>query len=199
MAAYMQDRFAFLGIPSPARRLLQRQALSGLASPTEADLTASAAQLWDLVEREYQYAACDLLSRHAGVLGPGSLGSLETFITTKPWWDSVDGLRPAVGVLVLTHPRLRRDVRRWNASDDRWLVRSSIIVQLGWKDRTDEPLLFELCAARATDTEFFVRKAIGWALREHSKRAPDAVRAFVEDHPELSGLSRREALRWLDR
>lgn len=199
MAAYMRGLFPFLGIATPERTRLQRGALAGLATPEQADVLAAARALWELPEREYQYAACSLLDVHAARLTPGALPELCWLITTKAWWDTVDAIRKPLGALVLTAPELKAELRLWNGGDDRWLVRSSIIVQLGFKRRTDEAFLFEMCANRATDQEFFVRKGIGWALREYSKVDGDAVRHFVAIHPDLSALSRREALRWLGR
>jgi 3-methyladenine DNA glycosylase AlkD len=124
--------------------------------------------------------------------------SIRPLLVTSPWWDTVDALRTvAVGPLVQAHPALVTVLRTWIEDGDRWLVRSAIIHQLGYAERTDEALLFEFCARRAGDREFFVAKAIGWALRTHARRRPDAIRRFCEDHPELTALARREALKHL--
>jgi 3-methyladenine DNA glycosylase AlkD len=195
MAAYMKDRFAFLGLPTPVRLALQRTALAGLPRPGPADALAAADLLWARPEREYQYVACDQLDRAARQLERDDLAALGRLVTTKSWWDSVDSLRRPIGVLVLGHVDLLDELRRWNADEDIWLIRSSIILQLGWNEHTDEAFLFEMCANRATHPGFFVRKAIGWALRQHARLAPEAVVRFVDEHPELSGLSKREALR----
>lgn len=205
MAAYMRDTFDFLGIPTPQRRLLLVQAWADLPEPTPGDLQLAATELWRLAGREYQYAACDLLARHAGT--PRRAGRLPAaflesavrpLLQSAPWWDTVDSLRSAaVGPLVAAYPELVRVVRQWSADGDRWLVRSAIIHQLGYGERTDEPLLLELCAQHAADTEFFVAKAIGWALRTHARLRPDVVRRFCAAHPELTPLARREALKHL--
>jgi 3-methyladenine DNA glycosylase AlkD len=203
MAAYMRHRFPFHGIPSPARKAALRTAWHGLPVPLAAGLATAATALWDLPEREYQYAACDLLDRYAagrgGVGDPGLLeGTVERLVTSRSWWDSVDLLRSAaVGPLVAAHPGLVTVLERWIESDDRWLVRSAIISQLGYRERTDAGLLFAFCARRAADREFFVAKAVGWALRTYARVAPDDVRAFVRAHPELTPLARREALKHL--
>jgi 3-methyladenine DNA glycosylase AlkD len=207
MAAYMRDRFPFLGIPSPARRAALRAGWKGLPVPSAAELGAAATALWQLPGREYQYAACDLLERHVarrhGVRDPAALeglleGTVEQLITTRSWWDSVDALRSAaVGPLVAAHPGLVPVLERWLESDDHWLVRSAIIHQLGYRERTDATRLFAFCARRAADREFFVAKAVGWALRTYARQAPDDVRAFVAAHPELTPLARREALKHL--
>jgi 3-methyladenine DNA glycosylase AlkD len=203
MAAYLRDQFRVLGIGSPVRAALLRVAWAGLPDPTPAELGGAVAGLWRLPGREYQYAACDLLGRHLGTtrraarLDPGFLvTTIRPLLTTVAWWDTVDALRKvAVGPLVQAHPVLVDVMRAWVEDDDRWLVRSAIIHQLGYREATDEVLLFELCTRRASDREFFVAKAIGWALRTHARRRPDAVREFCTSHAELTPLARREALR----
>lgn len=199
MAAYMRDQFPFLGIGTPDRTAALKAAWRTLPAPGEADLAAATEALWELPQREYQYAGCDLLGRWIRVAGPRLLtGTVERLITSRSWWDTVDLLRKvAVGPLVRAHPGLVTDLRRWLESDDRWLVRSAIIHQLGFGPQTDPALLFEFCARRAADREFFIAKAIGWALRTYARQAPDDVRAFVAAHPELAPVARREALKHL--
>ncbi len=194
MAAYMKDRFPFLGVPTPERRVAQREALGDWRTPDPDELAAFARACWVLDPRELQYAASDTLIRHVRRLGPNALDLCEELITTKPWWDSTDALASRV---VGVHAR-RPVIERWLTSGDLWLERTAILHQLGYKERTDEAFLFHACLTHAASTEFFHRKAIGWALRQYAKVAPDAVRAFVVEHDdELSGLSKREALKHL--
>jgi 3-methyladenine DNA glycosylase AlkD len=199
MAAYMRDQFPFLGLPSPLRVSLDREVVAGLPAPAEADLVAVAAACWQLPEREYQYFAVGLLRRHVGRCSAGLLSHVEALLTAKSWWDTVDELaRHVVGPLVLAHPQLRAAMDEWVGADNVWLARTAILHQERWKERTDPDVLFAYCARRAGDREFFLRKAIGWALRSYARVDPEAVRAFVAAHEaELSGLSRREALRHL--
>ncbi len=205
MAAYMRDRFPFLGIQAPERTRLLKAAWTDLPDPSPAEVGEAAGQLWRLAGREYQYAACDLLGRHlgttarAGRYDPAFLTDVvQPLLRARSWWDTVDSLRAvAVGPLVAAHPGLVAVMRAWVEDDDPWLVRSAVIHQLGYGERTDEPLMFELCARRAADREFFVAKAIGWALRTHARHRPDAVRRFCAEHPELTPLARREALKHL--
>jgi 3-methyladenine DNA glycosylase AlkD len=201
MAAYMRDQFRFLGLPTPLQRRLARNALAGLPKPTEEQLVGVTAALWSLVEREYQYAACDYAIRHVRVCGAGFLGHARTLITTKSWWDTVDALATrVVGPLVSAHPALVDAMVGWIGDDDIWLARTAILHQMHYRTSTDADLLFGFCLRRAADREFFIRKAIGWALREYSKTDPAAVTSFVDHHrAELSPLSCREALKWLDR
>jgi 3-methyladenine DNA glycosylase AlkD len=198
MAKYMRGQFPFLGIPSPQRRLVQREALLGLPKPDQAALEDVIERLWQLPEREYQYAATELLSKHVSVCDASFVARLEWLLTTKSWWDTVDALASHVaGPLVLAHPELADVMDAWIESENVWLARTAILHQLGYKQRTDRERLFRYCVRRAPDTEFFIRKALGWALREYSKTDSEAVRAFVAAHGELSPLTRREALLWL--
>jgi len=205
MAGYLRDQFPFLGISAPQRRGLLRLAWSELPAPVPDELAGALAACWRLPQREYQYAGCDLLerwvgsTRRAGACPAGFVVEVvEPLLVTKAWWDTVDALRSVVvGPMVQAHPDLVAVVRRWVELDDRWLVRSALIHQLGYRERTDEPLLLELCARRASDREFFVAKGLGWALRTHARLRPETVRQFCADHPELTRLARREALKHL--
>lgn len=201
MRSYMKDRFSFLGIAKPEREPRLRAAISSLGRPTDDDLEAFARRMWDHDEREFQYAACWVLRRHQRALTDRFLPTARHLIVTRSWWDTVDELaQNVVGAVVRRHRRLSDEMDRWIDEDDIWLARSALLHQNRWKADTDADRLFGYCRSRAGDHEFFIRKAIGWALREYSKTDGDAVRRFVADHDaELSGLSKREALRWLDR
>ncbi len=197
MAAYMKGIAPFFGVPAPERRRIQRAVLDRW-KPDEHALVEFARAAWNRPSRELHYAACDLLQRNAAGLSADVFADLEWLITHKSWWDTVDSLAPVVGVLVGAVPSLDREMDRWIDADDFWLARVAIIHQLRRKLDTDADRLFRYCLRRAADQEFFVRKAIGWALREYAKSAPDAVRAFVDAHEsELSPLSKREARKHL--
>jgi 3-methyladenine DNA glycosylase AlkD len=204
MRAYMRDQFPFLGVMATGQKDAWRAATTGLPRALPEGVVVEAAMdLWDRPEREHRYLACTLVNRHAARRDTGArfLGRVEPLITTEPWWDTVDSLATnAVGDLARRHPALRADMDRWVHGDHLWLARSALLHMNRWREATDQDWLFAACLARAGDTDFFLRKAIGWALREHSKTDADAVIAFVERHQaELSGLSRREALVWLER
>jgi 3-methyladenine DNA glycosylase AlkD len=198
---YMRDLFPFYGIQAPLHREIARDVAAGLPRPTEAQLRRMCLACWRRPEREWQYFACGYLRRHVEVCSARFLTTVERLITSKPWWDTVDSLASrAVGPLVRRHPQLVSDMDRWISSDDIWIARTALLHQLHYKQDTDADRLFRYCSRRAGDPEFFIRKAIGWALREYSKTDAKAVRAFVRKHGrELSGLSRREALKWLER
>jgi 3-methyladenine DNA glycosylase AlkD len=195
MAAYMRDQFPFLGIQSPVQRVLAREVLAGLDRPTEGDLRDVAEACWALPEREYQYFACDLLRRHARVCSAGFLETARFLVVTKPWWDTVDALAAhLVGPLVSAYPALGSTMDTWVDDKDKWLVRTAILHQLRYRERTDAARLFRYCTRQAGHPDFFIRKAIGWALREYAKTDPAAVRAYVAGH-QLAPLSTREALK----
>ncbi|MGF1598681.1 MAG: DNA alkylation repair protein [Acidimicrobiales bacterium] len=197
MARYMKNHFPFLGLSTAVRRAAQRPTLSALAAASGDELIAFADACWAQPEREFQYAAADALRRHHRALGARHLDALARCITTKGWWDTVDTLAAhAVGPLVARNPELVATMDRWVDGDELWLARTAILHQLQYADRTDADRLFAYAERRAGDTEFFIRKALGWALRQYARVDPEAVVAFVDaHHAELSGLTRREALK----
>jgi 3-methyladenine DNA glycosylase AlkD len=198
MAAYMRDQFPFFGLPAPEVRAVERAAFTGLPRPTDEDLTVVALSCWALPEREFHYAACDYLRKHVSAAGPDFLPIVRTLITTKSWWDTVDPLATRfVGDLVRAHPALLPTMDAWSAEDDMWLIRTALLFQLHYGAATDTDRLFGYCVRQAAHPDFFVRKAIGWALRHYARIAPQAVRDFVTSTPSLSPLSRKEAMKHL--
>jgi 3-methyladenine DNA glycosylase AlkD len=194
-AAYMKHVAPFLGIATPARRQAVKTALRSLDPPPDhTQLAEGARLLWQLDEREYAYAACDVLHRHIAMCPPSMLvDHVMPLALSKSWWDTVDSLRAsAVTPLVVTHGELKSVMRDWVESDNRWLVRLAIIHQLGLGSETDVELLFEFCRRHGAHREFFIAKAIGWALRDLSWSQPDVVERFIPSCPELSVLARRE-------
>ncbi|GAA3190009.1 DNA alkylation repair protein [Dactylosporangium siamense] len=187
MRAYMRDQFEFLGLPSPLRRQLSKPFLK------DEHPLRTAQACWAMPEREFQYFACDLLARHARTLTPDDLPALKTLITTKPWWDTVDALAANVVGPVVRADQTPMDA--WIGDDDLWVVRTAILHQLRYKAATDSARLFAYTGQHRHHKDFFIRKGIGWALREYARTDPAAVRRFVADHPDLSGLSKREALK----
>jgi 3-methyladenine DNA glycosylase AlkD len=193
MAAYMKDRFSFLGVSSTDRRRVQGPFVAEtLAEGPDAALAAAGA-LWLEPERELQYVACDLLRRAGRRLPASALGEVHDLVASKSWWDTVDSLAKVVGDLVLTHPELAAELDSWVLDDDLWVARAAILHQLGWKERACPEVVFRYCGSRIDEPDFFIRKAIGWALRDLARTYPEEVWAWVDDHPGLSGLSRREA------
>jgi 3-methyladenine DNA glycosylase AlkD len=198
MQAYLKSAEPCLGVRLPEVRRLTRTAAADHPPTSVGEVERAAGELWrGATHREERYAAIALTGL------PVAVGALEllplhtAMITTGAWWDLVDGVAPRVRELLLAHPDVLAPVlREWARSPDRWLRRSAVIAQLGAKDRTDTDLLAEVIEVNAGDPEFFVRKAIGWALRELAKSDPAWVRRFLDEH-ELSPLSRREAAKHL--
>jgi 3-methyladenine DNA glycosylase AlkD len=201
MTRYMRDRFPFLGIPAPRQRLLAREVTAGLPRPAEDDLRAVALGCWRLPEREYQYFGLAYLRRYVRVASAGFLGTARELVTGRPWWDTVDALAAnVVGPLALRHRSLATTLDGWAVDSDLWVVRTALLHQLHYREDTDAERLFRYCSEQSRHRDFFVRKAIGWALREYAKTDPAAVRRYVAAHRGLlSPLSVREALKNLDR
>lgn len=200
MAAYMLDQFQYLGIKTPERRALIKKLVKEQGPPTIDILPDLLCELWDQEFREYQYLGLDFLRRLEKKLTPFHLDILEHLILTRSWWDTVDGLAGwSVSFIFRTFPDDREPfLGSWRRSENIWLRRTSILFQLHYKDELDEDLLHAIIRENLGSKEFFINKAIGWILREHSKRQPEAVKRFVAE-TELAALSRREALKWLKR
>jgi 3-methyladenine DNA glycosylase AlkD len=196
MEAYMKGIAPFFGIKSTERRELLREHIAMHGAPVLDELPAITRAAFACNEREMHYAAIDLLMKHAKKLAPEDLPWIEELITTKSWWDTVDALAiHVVGVILKRHPKVvAKWNRRWITSKDLWLNRTAILFQNRWKSDTDKDLLFANIDRHAAHTDFFIRKAIGWALRELSATDPKAVKEFVKSRS-LSPLSEREALR----
>jgi 3-methyladenine DNA glycosylase AlkD len=199
MVAYMRGQFAFLGIKTPARKAMEKPLVRAARTADADDVVAIVHELWAMDEREYQYVGSVLMRAKGKHLGPRHLDDLHTFITTKSWWDTVDALAShPVGTLVSNYPDLVVKMDEWIDDDDFWVARTAILHQLRYKHDLDQDRLFGYVLKRAGDTEFFIRKALGWALRDYARVAPDAVRSFVGEHEaKLSGLTKREALKHL--
>jgi 3-methyladenine DNA glycosylase AlkD len=198
MEDYMKGIAPFLGIKTPARRALFKAHLADLGTPAMHELPAIVRSAFAQVEREWHYCAVDLVVKYARKLGPEHLPLLEELITTKSWWDTVDLLASnVVGVVLKRHPAaIASWNQRWIDSPDLWLNRTALLFQLRWKGGTDRDLLFDNASRHASHPDFFIRKAIGWALRAYSITDPRAVERFVAV-TDLSALSKREALRLL--
>jgi len=197
-ARYMRDQFAFLGVRTPDRRRLTR--LADISISSEAELADVARALWAEPEREFQYAGCDLLAEHVGLVGADFLDVMLELITTSSWWDTVDALAAhTVGPIVLEHPTAALTMDRWVEWENIWVARTAILHQLTFEASTDQRRLFDYCGRRSTDAEFFIHKAIGWALRSYAATNPDAVAEFVATTPTLAPLSTREAMKGVER
>jgi 3-methyladenine DNA glycosylase AlkD len=201
MQAYMKSPMPYLGVRVPRVRAIVRAAARSRPPESNAELVDTVRALWfDAQYREERYGATALLDVPAArrLQTPDLVDFHAELIVSGAWWDHVDELSHRVGELLLAFPADITPVARgWQRASDPWLRRASIICQLGARQRTDRDLLVDAILANAADDGFFLRKAIGWALRDYARTDPDWVRAFVAEHDELSPLSRREALKHL--
>lgn len=200
MRKYMKNLFPFLGLKKPLRSELEKPFIAECKKLKFQDLEKIAKALWNLDAREYQYTAMVLLRSAKIWKHPESLELMEWLLLHKSWWDSVDAIAAQlVGPYFLKYPEKRdQKIAEWKKSDNMWLNRTTLIFQLKHKDKTDIDLLFNLIRHFAPQKEFFIKKAVGWALRQLSYTEPDLVVGFCNNHP-LQPLSRREALKALER
>jgi 3-methyladenine DNA glycosylase AlkD len=201
MRAYMKSEMPFLGVRAPAMRAITRAEAKRRPFATGPDLADTALHLWRVAEyRKERYAAIALLNTPAArkLREPALLAPLREMIVDGAWWDYVDELARRVGDLLLAWPdEIRPTLLTWAGGEDPWLRRVAIICQLGFRKDTDPAFLARAIEDSASERGFFLRKAIGWALRDYARTDPAWVKAFV-DTLELSPLSRREALKHLD-
>ena len=205
MKAYMRNQFDYLGIKMPQQRALLKAYISEQGLPELEDLPSVLLEMWDLPEREFQYAAQGLLAKLEQSLPPDFIHTIEELLTTKPAqrvlreWDTVDPLAThTVGIHFKRYPEVQmKTLVRWRQLDNIWLRRTCILFQNKYKTEVDFDLLKDIIQENLGSTEFFINKAIGWALREYTRVDPDAVRQFVAETP-LAPLSAREALKWLN-
>lgn len=197
MAAYMKDQFSFLGIPRPERSTLQKDFIKRARRDRKVEWQ-DVYRLWDLPEREFQYAALDYLVALKDKLQSADIYHLQTLIVLKSWWDTVDKLAASpVGSICLKHPEVVQNcLLPWADSDNIWLARTAILFQLKFKSKTDTDVLSSIIKPNSNSKEFFINKAIGWALREYSKTNREWVREFIDTHT-LAPLSVREASKYL--
>jgi len=199
MKKYMRDQFAYLGIKTPKNAALQKEFYAEHGLPAFSELDQILRDLWALPQREFQYVAMGLLGKFDKQLPPEFIDTIEYLITTKPWWDTVDGLAGGiVGTHFKRHPGVRKKyLASWRKSDNFWLRRTTILFQLNYKKETDFELLCDIIRENLGSKEFFINKAIGWSLRQYARVDPQAVQKFA-DSTSLHPLSRREALKHLE-
>ncbi len=196
MQAYMRDQFPYLGIPTPLRRKLSQDFFKTVDKKTVD--WEFVRDCWRQPEREFQYLACEYLAKVSAVLTPDDIPELRELIITKSWWDTVDSLDTIVGDIALRHSEVSGTLLAWSLDDNIWLRRSAIDHQLQRRDLTDTGLLETIIVNNLGQKEFFINKAIGWALREYSKTDAAWVRDFIERHrDEMAALSIREASKYL--
>ena len=197
MKKYMRDQFEYLGIKSPQASVLLREHIHEHGLPPLDQLDIILRELWSLPQREFQYTAITLTGKLEKNVGPEFIATIEYLITTKSWWDTVDTLAGhAVGSQFKRFPAVKEKyLKKWRKSENFWLRRTTLLFQLGYKKETDFDLMCELIKENLGSDEFFINKAIGWALRQYAHTNPAPVKKFVKATKELHPLSRREALK----
>ncbi len=196
---YMKNKFSFLGIQKPGRALLEKEIFRRMPLTTEKELIDAIQLLWQKDEREFHYSACELALYYKKLWTPAIFPLFESMIRTKSWWDTVDDIAAnMVGILIFKHPELTAQMDAWISDEHMWIRRSALLFQLRWKAQTNKERLFSYCTKTMHEKEFFIRKAIGWVLREYSKTNQDAVRDFIaSNRAHLSGLSIREGSKYI--
>ena len=196
MKAYMKNKFEFLGVKTPARRKLTKTFLK-----QQTNLVIDwnfINEAWNYPYRELQYTALDYLEIRKKLLTPSDLPNLKKLAQTKSWWDTIDFLDRLVGSIIARFPETKEIILAWSCDEDIWLRRLAIDHQLLRKEETDTELLEKILVNNLGQTEFFINKAIGWALRDYSKTNPDWVRDFIERYrAEMAALSIREGSKYL--
>ena len=200
----MKSEMPYLGVTVPQCRRIAA-AVFRLHPPPDSDAwERSILDLWRGARyREERYAAVELLNldRCAPWLEPSRIPMIEEMVVAGAWWDYVDAIAGrAMGTMLAAYPKaVKALLRDWARDEDVWKRRTAILAQLRAKRATDTTLLADVIRPSIGESEFFLRKGIGWALREYSKTDPEWVIAYVDKRPELSGLSRREALKHVQR
>ena len=200
MAAYMKTEMPFFGVQTRQRDAILREVYRGVCCKNHEDYQALVLAIWERPHREEKYLAIRLARRYPDLRTPASLPLYERLIREGAWWDFVDEIAGhLLGAVLTADPDATwPTLDAWIDDDDLWIRRAALLAQKRHKDRTDQDRLFAYCRKLATDQDFFIRKAVGWALREYAHTDPDAVRHFLDDHRDLlSPLSIREASRHL--
>jgi 3-methyladenine DNA glycosylase AlkD len=196
MATYMKNNFAFLGLTKPERADLQSAFIKYVKKRDIIDWDFIFS-LWDLPEREFQYLALDYLLELKILLQRQDIEKIQALITQKSWWDTVDSLAPIAGLLCIKFPELIESyILKWANSENIWLARAAILFQLKYKEKTDSAILSSIIRYNSHTKEFFINKAIGWALREYSKTNKEWVKGFIENN-HLHPLSVREGSKYI--
>lgn len=196
MKAYMKNKFEFLGVKTPVRRKLAKAFFKqGTDFVIDWNFINEA---WNNPYRELQYTSLDYLEIRKKLLTPSDLPRLKKLAQTKSWWDTIDFLDRLVGSIIARFPETKATILSWSCDEDIWLRRLAIDHQLSRKEKTDTELLEKILANNLGQPEFFINKAIGWALRDYSKTNPDWVRDFIERHrAAMAALSIREGSKYL--
>ncbi|UBH22728.1 DNA alkylation repair protein [Macrococcus armenti] len=199
MESYMKNQFQFLGIKKSETAPIMRKLFKEFGLPNDKDdVKQLVMNCFSEQEREYHYIGMIILNKSSELFHGEDLSFIKSIILTHTWWDSVDTIAPNIlGDIVKRSPEVKLELCEWCLDDNFWLKRAALLHQLKFKQQMDLPLLEQMIDHLKEDKEFFIRKAIGWILREYSKTDAAYVINFVQQHT-LSNLSSKEALKWLN-
>lgn len=199
MSKYMQDKFRFLGVRGATRTEIYKKYFPEARKSKVIDWDF-VENCWNKEEREFQYAVVYYLKTMQKFLKREDISRLKYLIVTKSWWDTVDLLAKVVGSLVIRIEGYDQIMLEWSKDSNIWLKRVAILYQLSLKEKVDKQVLERILVNNLGDSEFFINKAIGWALRDYSKFDPEWVREFIEKNKNgMANLSIREASKYLDK
>jgi 3-methyladenine DNA glycosylase AlkD len=195
--AYLLNQFEFYGIKTPLRRKLCKDFYKANPIKDHNELSKLIKECFGEPQRELHYFAIELLGHHKKLWSNKTLPLIEWMITHNSWWDSADSTNShVIGKFFIKYPDFIADYTfKWNQSNNKWLQRMSILFQLMYRDKTNTTLLTEYIEHCELDEDFFIRKAVGWALRAYAYTDSKWVVKFIKSHPKLSNLSKREALK----
>lgn len=197
MSRYMRDKFSFLGIGSPERKEIINPYLKEVKKTKCIDW-GFVDCCWKKPYREAQYLAIEYLARMKDFLFVEDIQKIKALLINKSWWDTVDGLHRVIGDLALKYPEVDKTMIKWSLDENFWLRRVAINHQMHRKEKMKEELLEEIIINNLEQDEFFINKAIGWALRDYSKTNPEWVIEFIDKHRDkLSKLSITEASKYI--
>ena len=197
MSKYMQDKFSFLGVRGATRTEIYKKYFPDARKTKTIDWDF-VENCWNKEEREFQYVVVYYLKAMQKFLKREDISRLKYLIVTKSWWDTIDLLAKVVGSLIIRIEGYDQIMLEWSKDSNIWLRRVAILYQLSLKDKVDKQVLDKILVNNLGDSEFFINKAIGWALRDYSKYNPEWVREFIKKNKEnMANLSIREASKYI--
>ena len=197
MSKYMQDKFSFLGVRGATRTEIYKKYFPNARKTKTIDWDFIE-NCWNKEEKEFQYVVVYYLKAMQKFLKREDISRLKYLIVTKSWWDTVDLLAKVVGSLVIRIEGYNRIMLEWSKDSNIWLKRVAILYQLSLKEKVDKQSLERIIVNNLGDSEFFINKAIGWALRDYSKYNPEWVREFIKQNKDnMANLSIREASKYI--
>ena len=197
MSKYMQDKFRFLGVRGATRTEIYKKYFPD-ARKTKTIDWEFVENCWNKEEREFQYVVVYYLKAMQKFLKREDISRLKYLIVTKSWWDTIDLLAKVVGSLIIRIEGYDQIMLEWSKDSNIWLRRVAILYQLSLKDKVDKQVLDKILVNNLGDSEFFINKAVGWALRDYSKYNPEWVREFIKKNKEnMANLSIREASKYI--